>query len=166
MFTSTLKRTAATLGVLAGLLAAAGPASAQLPADAGGVTAPHTGPKAPASAKTMAEDSWTAANAPGAWTWHEAARTGVVTNTNDPDTMSLAGISSKVEPVELVGAEARGTQVGSEGVKDNGMPLETVSFTFKGEVIGLEPNALGTQVGSEGVKAANNLRGEAIDIIP
>ena len=45
------------------------------------------------------------------------------------------------------------------------MPLETGSFTFKGEVIGLEPNALGTQVGSEGVKA-NNLRGEAIDIIP
>ena len=36
---------------------------------------------------------------------------------------------------------------------------------FKGELIGLEPNALGTQVGSEGVKA-NNLRGEAIDIIP
>ena len=61
---------------------------------------------------------------------------------------------------------ARGTQVGSEGVKDNGVPLETVSFTFKGEVIGLEPNALGTQVGSEGVKAVNNLRGEAIDIIP
>ena len=33
-------------------------------------------------------------------------------------------------------------------------------------MIGLEPNALGTQVGSEGVKAVNNLRGEAIDIIP
>ncbi len=47
---------------------------------------------------------------------------------------------------------AKGTQVGSEGVKDE-VPLETVSFTFKGEVIGLEPNALGTQVGSEGVKA-------------
>jgi hypothetical protein len=31
-----------------------------------------------------------------------------------------------------------GTQVGSEGVK-GGVPLETVSFTFKGEVTGLEP---------------------------
>jgi hypothetical protein len=43
---------------------------------------------------------------------HDAARNGVVTNNNDPDTMSLAGINSEVEPVEL-----RGTQVGSEGVK-------------------------------------------------
>ena len=33
---------------------------------------------------------------------------------------------------------AQGTQVGSEGVKDD-EPLETVSFTFKGEVTGLEP---------------------------
>ena len=58
----------------------------------------------------------------------------------------------------------------------------SVSNVFKGELIGLEPNALGTQVGSEGVKAPaktlptwtegnnqpsrDNLRGEAIDIIP
>jgi hypothetical protein len=60
MFSSTLKRSVATLGVMTGLLAAAGPANAR-------------------------------------------------------------------------------TQVGSEGVKDNGVSLETVSLTFKGELTGLEP---------------------------
>jgi hypothetical protein len=40
MFSSTLERSAATLGVVAGLLAAAGPASAQLPPTASGVKAP------------------------------------------------------------------------------------------------------------------------------
>jgi hypothetical protein len=75
MFSSTLKRSVATLGVMTGLLAAAGPASAQfLPTG--------TGVKAPANART---------------------------------------------------------QVGSEGVKDNGVSLETVSLTFKGELTGLEP---------------------------
>ena len=120
---STPKRAAATLGVVTGLLAAAGPASAQFL-------------DGPVLAKAGPQPS-------------------VVIDLNDPffrlasnDTLS-----------------ARGTQVGSEGVTDNGVRLETVSFTFKGEVIGLEPNTLGTQVGSEGVKA-NNLRGEAIDIIP
>ena len=120
---STPKRAAATLGVVTGLLAAAGPASAQIL-------------DGPVLAKAGPQPS-------------------VVIDLNDPffrlasnDTLS-----------------ARGTQVGSEGVTDNGVRLETVSFTFKDEVIGLEPNTLGTQVGSEGVKA-NNLRGEAIDIIP
>jgi hypothetical protein len=112
MFSITLKRSAATLVVVAGLLAAAGPAT----------------PKPSV----------------------------VVIDLDDPF-FRLASNDTLY---------ARGAQVGSEGVKDDGVPLETVSFTFKGEVIGLEPNALGTQVGSEGVKAANNLRGEAIDIIP
>ena len=39
MFSITLKRSIAALGVVAGLLAAAGPASAQLPPTATGVTA-------------------------------------------------------------------------------------------------------------------------------
>jgi len=118
----TLKRAAATLGVVTGLLAAAGPASAQIL-------------DGPVLAKAGPQPS-------------------VVIDLNDPF-FRLASNDT------LYG----GTQVGSEGVTDNGVPLETVSFTFKGEVIGLEPNALGTQVGSQGVKA-NNLRGEAIDIIP
>jgi hypothetical protein len=120
---STLKRAAATLGVVTGLLAAAGPASAQIL-------------DGPVLAKAGPQPS-------------------VVIDLNDPF-FRLASNDTLY---------ARGTQVGSEGVTDNGVPLETVSFTFKGEVIGLEPNALGTQVGSEGVKA-NSLRGEAIDIIP
>jgi hypothetical protein len=120
---STFQRAAATLGVVTGLLAAAGPASAQIL-------------DGPVLAKAGPQPS-------------------VVIDLNDPF-FRLASNDT---------VYARGTQVGSEGVTDNGVPLETVSFTFKGEVIGLEPNTLGTQVGSEGVKA-NNLRGEAIDIIP
>ena len=99
MPSTNLKRTAATLGVLAGLLAAAAPASAQLPATTVGVTTPQ-----PGSTTSTRE----------LWVWHEAARNGVVTNNNDPDTMR---INSEVGSVELVGADARGTQVGSEGVK-------------------------------------------------
>ena len=126
MFSTTLKRAAATLGVVAGLLAAAGPASAQI---LDGPVLAKAGPQAKPSV--------------------------VLIDLNDPF-FRLASNDTLY---------ARGTQVGSEGVTDNGVRLETVSFTFKGEVIGLEPNTLGTQVGSEGVKA-NNLRGEAIDIIP
>ena len=88
MFGITLKRSAATLVVVAGLLAAAGPASAQI---LDGPVLVKAGPHA---------------------------------------------------------------------------PKPSVAVTFKGEMIGLEPYAVGTQVGSEGVKAVNNLRGEAIDIIP
>jgi hypothetical protein len=128
MLSTTLKRSAATLGVVAGLLATAGPASAQI---LDGPILAKAGPEAPKPSV-------------------------VVIDLNDPF-FRLA--SNDTLP-------ARDTQVGSEGAKDNGVPLETVSLTFKGEVIGMEPNALGTQVGSEGVKAVNNLRGEAIDIIP
>jgi hypothetical protein len=133
MFSCTLKRSAATLGVVAGLLAAAGPASAQI---LDGPVLAKAGPQPEAGG-------------------YKAPKPSVVIDLNDPF-FRLAGHDTLY---------ARGTQVGSEGVTDNGVPLEIVSFTFKGEVIGLEPNALGTQVGSEGVKA-NNLRGEAIDIIP
>ncbi len=128
MFSITLKRSAATLVVVAGLLAAAGPASAQI---LDGPILAKAGPQAPKPSV-------------------------VVIDLNDPF-FRLAGNDTRY---------ARGTQVGSEGVEDNAVPLEPVSFTFKGEMVGLEPNALGTRVGSEGVKAVNNLRGEAIDIIP
>ena len=98
MFSITLKRSAATLVVVAGLLAAAGPASAQI---LDGPVLAKAGPQAPKPSV-------------------------VVIDLDDP----------------------------------------FFRLASKGEVIGLEPNALGTQVGSEGVKAVNNLRGEAIDIIP
>ena len=109
MPSSTLKRSAATLGVLAGLLAAAAPANAQfwqgesLRSQVPINVEPHT----PQMTNGNADDqmSLTGPEAPASamWAWHEAARTGLV---------------------------QQGTQVGSEGVK------------------------------------ANNLRGEAIDIIP
>ena len=91
-------------------------------------------------------------------------------------------LSLKLKPA-LVSIVVTGTARGSTGERaDPGRPAcqpgpqapkpPSSSLTgrpffglFKGELIGLEPNALGTQVGSEGVKA-NNLRGEAIDIIP
>jgi hypothetical protein len=64
MFSITLKRSAATLGVVAGLLVAAVPASAQVLPGMIGVTTPHTGSKAPASPM---------------WVWHEAARNSIGT---------------------------------------------------------------------------------------
>ena len=82
MFSTTLKRSVATLGVVAGLLAAAVPASAGTPGSV-------------------------------------------------PGTEMTQAIAGKA-PTNA------GTQVGSEGVKDD-VPLDTVSFTFKGELIGLEP---------------------------
>jgi hypothetical protein len=58
------------------------------------------------------------------WVWHEAARN---------------GFHYDRDIIERVQAPTNaGTQVGSEGVEDD-VPLETVSFTFKGEVTGLEP---------------------------
>ncbi len=128
MLSTTLSRSAATLGVVAGLLAAAVPASAQM---LDGPVLAKAGPQIPKPSV-------------------------VVIDRNDPF-CRLASNDTLY---------ARGTQVSSVAAQVYGEPLETVSFTFKGEVIGLEPNALGAQIGSEGVKAVNNLRGEAIDIIP
>ena len=94
MLSSTLKRSVATLGVVAGLLAAAGPASAG--AHVGTATQPNdalTAVKAPTkvepAGKTIAEDSFTES----AW----------------PQTV--------VEGLAARAAEAEGTQVGSEGVQ-------------------------------------------------
>ena len=92
MFSTTLKQSVATLGVVAGLLAAAGPASAQI---LDGPVLAKAGPQAPKP-------------------------TVVVIDLDDPF-FRLASNDTLY---------ARGTQVGSEGVK------------------------------------ADNLRGEAIDIIP
>jgi hypothetical protein len=122
MFSSTLKRSVATLGVMTGLLAAAGPASAQFLPTGTGVKAPANAMSADISGKEMAD----AVKAPAS-----------------PTSEVFTSVSN-VAPLDLMNnwVKARtdaGTQVGSEGVKDNGVPLETVSVTFKGEVTGLEP---------------------------
>ena len=127
MFSTTIKQSVATLGVVAGLLAGAGPASAQI---LDGPILAKAGPQ-PEAGGYLATDP-----------------------------------SSEVDNQIRLSIDG-GTQVGSEGVRDDA-PLETGSF--RGEVIGLEPTvnapagptsevftsvsnaaAAGTQVGSEGV---------------
>ena len=133
MLTITLRRAAATLAVAAGLLAAAGPASAQLPADAGGVTTPNTGPKALASAM---------------WAWHEAARNGLTAA--GPTEIYDHGITQAddrpTESVSFLKAAAEGTQVGSEGVK---APTKA-QLGAANDISQLSLTQQGTQIGSEG----------------
>ena len=137
MLSMTLKRSAATLGVAAGLLAAAGPASAQfLPTG--------TGVKAPANAK------------PGSISGQEMT-----------DAILSVKAPRNLNDVEAIDFNALGTQVGSEGVKRNGraffdIPAELNTFggndTLRapGGVVGVinelldvkGPNA-GTQIGIE-----------------
>jgi hypothetical protein len=143
MPSTTLKHAAATVGVLAGLLAAAGPASAQI---LDGPVLAKAGPK-PSVVVIDLNDPFfrLAVKAPSIESvWHEAARNGVVTNNNDPDTMASAGISSEVEPVELVEAQARGTQVGSEGVKGKGRGFLDIPAELEGDIPGRESSMLST----------------------
>jgi hypothetical protein len=139
MFSITLKRSAATLGVVAGLLAAAGPASAQLPADAGGVTTPPSGSKAPAGAT---------------WVWHEAARNGFTVEvgmgmSEDFLNAPQLGAANDVSQLSLT---QKGTQIGSEGVKAPATPTANgFIIDFAHTDVKARTNA-GTQVGSEGAK--------------
>lgn len=89
MFSITLERSVATVGVVAGRLAAAVPASAGTP---GGVmpSSPNDAVKAPSTESV----------------WHEAARNGAVTNRDSAGHTALPRNN-----------DAEGTQVGSEGVK-------------------------------------------------
>ncbi len=93
MFSITLKRSAATLGVVvAGLLAATGPASAQLP-------------KAPAGAT---------------WVWHEAARNSlahVEVGMGMSEDFLKAPQLGAANDVSQLSLTQQGTQIGSEGVK-------------------------------------------------
>jgi hypothetical protein len=101
MPSSTLKRTAATLGVLAGLLAAAAPASAQLPPTASGVTAVEI---------------------PGYTV--KASRTNSVSGTEM--TAALRSANAPASPTSQVFtavSNAIGAQIGSEGVKDKGLDV-------------------------------------------
>ena len=216
MFSTTIKRSVATLGVVAGLLAAAGPASAKgvagdlsndpltLKAGASEIlyeTVTVKAPKPSDADPTLitngsadddmyylpdVNDEVLAVKAPtedgvatsevfelntfggddtlkvetevtdylaDAGTGHDKLLIGKdSTHFHDGSSNTVMFAETGRSDAKTPSLIAKGTQVGSEGVKDD-VPLETVSFTFKGEVIGLEPNALGTQVGSEGVKA-------------
>jgi hypothetical protein len=145
MFSTTLKQSVATLGVVAGLLAAAGPASAQIldgpvlakagpQPEAGGYLATDPSSevdnqirlsiggaeaagfvKAPANATSVSNEAVDLMN-----NWAKAHAKTWTDGNNQP-----ADFGSYRQGATL------GTQVGSEGVKDD-VPLETVSFTIKG----------------------------------
>ena len=139
MFSTTLKQSVATLGVVAGLLAAAGPASAGGP----------SWPRRPASATSEyeVEPDQAIGGVEAAGFVKAPAKTWTDGNNQPWDGGSYRQ------------GATLGTQVGSEGVKDD-VPLETVSFTikgaaFRGEVIGLEPtvkapaNAMSTGISGQ-----------------
>jgi hypothetical protein len=136
MFSTTLKQSVATLGVVAGLLAAAGPASAQI---LDGPVLAKAGPQPEAGGHLATDPSSEVDNqirlsiggAEAAGFVKAPAKTWTDGNNQPRDGGSYR-----------LGATL-GTQVGSEGAKTD-VPLETVSVTitgaaFRGEVIGLEP---------------------------
>ena len=169
MFSTTIKRSVAALGVVAGLLAAAVPASAV------GVSLDYP------------NDALTPLKATANW------------NGEDTPTETISFVKGPHQSVVVVTGEednVAGTQVGSEGVKtpidDMDLSIGGPNASTSGRPQGviwdlLEQANAGTQVGSEGVKAPtraddqvkvsgytfnpkeiaiDNLRGEAIDIIP
>ena len=123
MFSVTLKNAAATLGVVAGLLAAAAPASAQLPPSASGLKAGSSeGVKAPVPASCLVDF------APGVCYSHTVKA---------PASLMSEVYTSASNVARLQGGiVSRGATIGA--LND----VEAIDF-----------NALGTQVGSEGVKA-------------
>jgi hypothetical protein len=130
MFSTTIKRSVATLGVVAGLLAAAVPASAQIgPATMGNL---HTEPGPRVASSEVFELNTFGGNdsldARGTQVGSEGVKA--------PAT--LAGIQSEVEPVEL--------KAGSSEVLYETVTVNQTDWEFLAE-------AEGTQVGSEGVKA-------------
>jgi hypothetical protein len=140
MLSITLKRSAATLGVVAGLLAGAGPASAQLndltqtpqAAGVGNV-------KAPSKAGTQVG--------------HEG-HNAVLIQKHDHQNALVTAPSKATDP-SGAGASFTLGVASSEVFELNTFGLtEHEGAAFRGEVTGLEPNALGTQIGSEGVKAS------------
>ena len=147
MFSTNIKRSVATLGVVAGLLAAAVPASAATLDNAeilDAVKAPR------ANSSEVAVESVTQARV------------------NAPFTLNVA--SSEVFELNVVG----GTQVGSEGVKAP-KPSDadrSVSITNGNadDQMALSPQAPTSDglisVTADAGSGDDNLRGEAIDIIP
>ena len=119
MFSITLRRAAATLGVVAGLLAAAAPASAQsLPGMIGLKAGSSEGVKAPVPANCLVDF------APGVCYLHTvkapaSPTSQVFTSVSNVAPRRLQGgaIMSALNDVEAIDLNALGTQVGSEGVK-------------------------------------------------
>ncbi len=140
MFSITLKRSAATLGVVAGLLAAAAPANAQF----------WQGMSLRSQAPINVEPQMSLTG------WPDSP-------INDSHSASaqigpgMVGAKSPTDPASgftpPIGTD-KGSLIILAGTADDQMSLtEHEGAAFRGEVTGLEPNALGTQVGSEGVKA-------------
>jgi hypothetical protein len=147
MLSITLKRSAATLGVVvAGLLAAAGPASAQIAPGTIGVKAPGPSANVPAqisigtaevfelntfggndtlraNSGEVAVESVTHLSEQGWGTTYLNAepRTPLVSNGTADDVMYGTQIGSEgVKAPTNAGTQAAGTQIGSEGAKHNG----------------------------------------------
>ncbi len=108
MFSSTIKRSVATLGVVAGFLAAAGPASAQVGPSISGLTTPHTGPGPQIATSDVFELNTFGGNdtlrADSNEVAVEGITLGVVTNNNDPDTMGLT-LRDPAHPVTMLDYE-------------------------------------------------------------
>ena len=141
MVGSTLKRSAATLGVLAGLLAAAGPASAM----AAGV-----GPSPSNDALQLK---------PGA---------GEVLN--ETVTVTAPKLSDAHRAVMYNGSGDDQMKDYLENAWPSKVEISGLMETNGDQLFLKAPTNAATQVGSEGAKApphaGHNLRGEAIDIIP
>ena len=115
MFSTTIKRSVATFGVVAGLLVAAGPASAQVLPGMIGVKAPSkaTGPSGAGASFTL-----------------DVASSEVF----ELNTFGLTEHEGAAFRGELIGLEpsALGTQVGSEGVKDQAPgPKSSVAIVLR-----------------------------------
>ena len=124
MVSITLKRAAATLGVVAGLLAAAAPASAQsLPGMIGLKAGSSEGVNAPVPASCLVDF------APGVCYFHTVKAPASPTSEVFTSVSNVAprrhqggivpggAIISALNDVEAIDLNALGTQVGSEGVK-------------------------------------------------
>ena len=140
MFGTTIKRSVATLGVVAGILVAAGPASAQ-------VMPGMIGVKAPTKAGTQVGHEGSKATDPsgaGAGFTLDVAGSEVF----ELNTFGLTEHEGAAFRGEVTGLEpsALGTQVGSEGVKapkppaSSEEPTESISFNYL--------NAAGTETGN------------------
>ena len=150
MFSTTLKQSVATLGVVAGLLAAAGPASAGTM----GVNTGHEGTsarflKAPASPTSEVFTSVSNVAPPRGdattiWVWHEAARDGIALNTfGGNDTFRGRGITCLDQDlVTLKGP----TNSPSCGVSQSDSLENTMVSGYN-----VQADAEGTQLGVEGV---------------
>jgi hypothetical protein len=155
-----LKRSVAALPVMAGLLAAAAPASAQIGPATVGLTTPHTGPGPQVATSEVFELNTFGGNDTLRADSNEAAveGLGVVTNNNDPDTMGLidktmAEDSYGVARNGIASSEVfefktfAGNELAAKGFKRDGNELPVTSL-----------KADSNEVAVEGFKLANEPR--------